>query len=132
MVNAGYRLKCRIEGVGLADLDFFSKSDPICLVEEFVGNAWQVRDQTEKIDNELNPVFQRQPEFAYTSGAQKMKFTMWDHDGGSAFELIGLVECTVDDLLPMADTAEAWEQPLIHPEKPNSKRGTIKVFIERC
>ena len=44
MVNAGYRLKCRIEGVQLADLDFFSKSDPICLVEEFVNNAWQVRD----------------------------------------------------------------------------------------
>ena len=61
-----------------------------------------------------------------------MKFTMWDHDGGSAFELIGMVECTVDDLLPKADTAEAWEQPLIHPEKPNSKRGNIKVYIERC
>ena len=44
MVNAGYRLKCRIEGEGLADLDFFSKSDPICLIEEFVNNAWQVRD----------------------------------------------------------------------------------------
>ena len=69
MVNAGYRLKCRIEGEGLADLDFFSKSDPICLVEEFVNSAWQVRDQTEKIDNELNPVFQRQPEFSYTNGA---------------------------------------------------------------
>ena len=69
MVQAGYRLKCRIEGVNLADLDFFSKSDPICLVEEFVNSAWQVRDQTEKIDNDLNPVFTRQPEFAYTSGS---------------------------------------------------------------
>ena len=67
MVVAGNRLRCRIEGVGLADLDFFSKSDPICLVEELVNNAWQVRDQTEKIDNDLNPVFQRQPEFGWTS-----------------------------------------------------------------
>ena len=37
------RLKVQIEGQGLKDLDFFSKSDPICLVEELVGDTWTVR-----------------------------------------------------------------------------------------
>ena len=57
MVEASGRLQLRIEGRDLADLDFFSKSDPICVLEEKVNNVWHRRGQTEKIDNDLNPVF---------------------------------------------------------------------------
>ena len=45
--------------------------------------------------NELNPVFEQAVEFHYTSMEQEMKFTMWDHDGGNEFELIGSAEFTV-------------------------------------
>ena len=49
--------------------------------------------------NDLNPVFQKAVKFRYTSVSQELKFTMWDHDGGSDFELIGSVELTVRDIL---------------------------------
>ena len=38
--NSEGDLSCKIEGVNLADLDFFSKSDPVCLVEEKVNRIW--------------------------------------------------------------------------------------------
>ena len=61
------RLKVQIQGQGLKDLDFFSKSDPICLVEELVGDTWTVRGQTERIENCLDPHFVKAVEFDFTS-----------------------------------------------------------------
>ena len=90
------RLKCKIVGVNLIDLDFFSKSDPICMVEELVrGGEWTRRDQTEVIMNNLNPEFTKELEFEYTNTSQIMKFVMHDYDGGNAFELIGIKQFTV-------------------------------------
>ena len=43
MVQARGRLQLKIEGVELKDLDFFSKSDPICVLEEKVGHVWHKR-----------------------------------------------------------------------------------------
>ena len=111
-------LSCKIEGENLKDLDTFSKSDPICLVEEKVNGIWQARGQTERIMNDLNPVFQNAVEFRYTSDAQEMKFTMWDHDGGNDFELIGSAEITVQELkLNIADSLNNEEvQTVSKPE----------------
>ena len=61
------KLSCRIEGVNLADLDFFSKSDPVCLCEEKVNGVWQIRSQTERIMDELNPTFTEPCVFSYAS-----------------------------------------------------------------
>ena len=49
------------------------------------------------MDN-LNPEFTKALEIRYTSEEQEMKFTMWDHDGGDDFELIGSIELTVAQL----------------------------------
>ena len=61
-----------------------------------------------------------------------MRFTMWDHDGGNDFELIGEVEVTVGQLLQIANSEE---EPLVEelrlPKKPSSKRGEIKIFVTR-
>ena len=84
--------------MNLADLDLFSKSDPVCVVYEFEfenGGMWRMLDKTETIDDELNPVFTKPLEFPVTSRAQRMKFAMYDYDGGNDYELIGLKECTV-------------------------------------
>ena len=62
------RLCLRIEGKNLADCDFFSKSDPVCVMEEKIGHCWHKRGQTEVIMDDLNPVFQTVLEFEYTSG----------------------------------------------------------------
>ena len=55
-------VRFQIKGQQLKDLDFFTKSDPICLVEEYKENEgnhkWEVIAQTEKIDNNLNPEYQ--------------------------------------------------------------------------
>ena len=62
------RLKCKIKGLKLKDLDFFTHSDPICIIEEKIGGGeWQEVGRTEKLDNNLNPVFKVEPEFNYKS-----------------------------------------------------------------
>ena len=61
------KIKCKIEGIKLKDLDFFTHSDPICIIEEKVGNEWKEVGRTEKLDNNLNPVFEIEPEFNYKS-----------------------------------------------------------------
>ena len=65
------------------------------MLEEKVNGLWQTRGQTERIMNNLNPVFTTPLNFHYSSVSTVLKFTMWDHDGGSDFELIGCVELTV-------------------------------------
>ena len=58
MVEEG-QLHCtlRIEGINLKDLDTFSKSDPICVVDRLASNDWVKVGQTERIKDNLNPVF---------------------------------------------------------------------------
>ena len=46
------------------------------------------------MDN-LNPIFETQLEFEYSSGDQLMRFWMYDWDGGGDFDDIGMVEVTV-------------------------------------
>ena len=70
MVEASGRLQLRIECQNLADLDLFSKSDPVCVLEQKMGSTWRLIGQTEVIDNDLNPVFKTLLEFDYNSGAQ--------------------------------------------------------------
>lgn len=47
-----------LNGRGLGDLDFFSKSDPYVKVyfeRKAVGGQWNLIGRTETIDNDLNP-----------------------------------------------------------------------------
>ena len=121
------RICCKISGENLADLDFFSKSDPVCIVEKKEGNSWVVKGQTERILNDLNPAFETQPEFEYESEQQTMKFTMWDHDGGNDFELIGSVETKVSAILEHIGNGTEYVKDLKHIQKPNKERGKIKI-----
>ena len=92
------RLSFKISGRELKDLDFFSKSDPICVVETLRNEAWQTLGQTERIMNNLDPDFKKIVEISYESMEQQIRFTFWDHDGGSDFELIGQADVSVDEL----------------------------------
>ena len=58
-----------------------------------------------------------------------MKFTMWDHDGGDDFELIGHLEITVQELVDSIGSAKPLDKPLIHPQKASSRRGNIKIHV---
>ena len=92
--------------------------------------------------NNLNPVFQKSLKFHYTSVDQELKFTMWDHDGGSDFELIGSVEFMVQELLEdcavegenseFQEQAVPLEKELKHPEKPDdNRRGKIRIHVTK-
>ena len=52
-------LQFKISGRELKDLDFFSKSDPICIVETLRLDMWVTLNQTERIMNNLNPDFKK-------------------------------------------------------------------------
>jgi len=48
-----------IKCIKLKDMDTFSKSDPICRVYMKMNNQWVKIDETERIDNDLNPEFKK-------------------------------------------------------------------------
>ena len=114
MVEQSGTLRLQIAGKQLKDLDWFSKSDPVCLLEEWdpALQVWRVRGQTETIDDNLDPVFERTLQLDYRSLQQQVKLTMWDDDGGGAFELIGLVSIPVSLLQEHAQSGEVLDRPL--------------------
>ena len=132
MAVAANTVQFKIKGQQLKDIDFFSKSDPICLVEEYMqdDNTWRVIGQTEKIDNNLNPEFQTQPEFNYSQVSQRVKFGFWDFDADSQYQLIGLADATIDELLQAQANGQPWTGRLTHPDKPHEMdRGSVIVTV---
>lgn len=72
-------ISCR----NLRDTDYFSKSDPMCVV--YLKNAlterWDFYKRTEVIDNNLNPDFVTKIEIEYHFEQQQMlKFELYDVD----------------------------------------------------
>ena len=124
------RLKIKIECRDLADLDTFSKSDPICLLEQLEADcSWTKVDQTETIDNDLNPKFNKELEIDYTGESQKIKFTVFDDDGGGSFELIGHVILKASQIYSLAENlggTDALDLPL-QKDGCSRKRGDIII-----
>lgn len=71
-----------VSGRKLKDLDTFSKSDPICILQERRNGAWQTMGQTEQVRNSLNPDFKTAFTVPYFfEKVQEFKFIMIDDDG---------------------------------------------------
>ena len=51
------KVNLHISGRNLKDLDYFSKSDPVCRVYMQRNNEWVKLGVTERIDDNLNPDF---------------------------------------------------------------------------
>lgn len=49
------QIKLYISARNLKNLDTFTKSDPKCILYEYVNNSWKVVGKTEGIKNNLNP-----------------------------------------------------------------------------
>ena len=91
-----------ISGRKLRDLDFFSKSDPICILSEYNSQTkqWVKLGQTEQIKNNLNPDFKTKFTVNYFfEKAQKMKFEMIDWDGSGDYDPIGSLETTMGAIM---------------------------------
>ena len=95
-----------ISGRSLRDLDFFSKSDPMCVVfiQPFGGHHWKEFARTEMIQNNLNPHWVTKITMAYTfEQQQKVKFAVYDIDGSSHrlndHDFIGCCETTLGQIV---------------------------------
>ncbi|CAK5125732.1 unnamed protein product [Meloidogyne enterolobii] len=96
----------------LADRDFFSKSDPICIVEEMTTrytredskNEFVEIGRTECIKNSLNPVWNKRITLDYYfESKQLLRFKIYDIDSESAklseHDFLGKCECELADIV---------------------------------
>ena len=110
------RQKCHMEQVelymrckNLADLDVFSKSDPLCVVSEFNQNSmkWVKLGQTEQILDDLNPIFRTRFTLNYfMEQNQRLKFELIDADGAGDYDYIGEVTTTLNAI--MTNPRKIW------------------------
>ena len=98
-----------ISGRKLLDMDYFSKSDPLCVVyikrTSYAGQKyWKEIARTECIDNNLNPDFVTKINIEYIFEEQQfMKFEVYDMDSDSkdlaCHDFIGSAECTLGQIV---------------------------------
>ena len=84
--ESGSRLEIFLNGRGLGDLDFFSKSDPYVKVyfERKQNGQWNLIGRTETIDNDLNPNWKKTFMLDYVfETTQNVRFEVFDDDGGN-------------------------------------------------
>ncbi|KAK6748025.1 hypothetical protein RB195_000940 [Necator americanus] len=93
----------------LRDKDVFSKSDPMCVVSQFVGRLtgnghWKECGRTERLQNSLNPEWATQIRIEYFfEEKQSMKFEVYDIDSKStelsAHDFLGRMECDLAEIV---------------------------------
>nr|CAD2181347.1 unnamed protein product [Meloidogyne enterolobii] len=106
------RVELMISARTLADRDFFSKSDPICIVEEMTTrytrddskNEFVEIGRTECIKNSLNPVWNKRITLDYYfESKQLLRFKIYDIDSESAklseHDFLGKCECELADIV---------------------------------
>jgi hypothetical protein len=90
----------------LRDMDVFSKSDPQLVVFSSTSrtgqasSGWNEIWKSEKIDNNLNPIFSKTLETDYVfERTQNLMVEVRDIDSSSSFELIGRAEFEIGELM---------------------------------
>jgi hypothetical protein len=62
----------------LSDMDAFSKSDPLCVVEEMAANVFVEIGRTERILNSFNPKWNKRISLDYHFECkQPLRFSLW-------------------------------------------------------
>ena len=85
----------------LKDLDLITKSDPICILQEKqVNGTWKEVGRTEKKNDTLNPIFDKNFQLNYYfERHQHLQFKLIDDDGNDKFDLIGIFETTLGKIM---------------------------------
>jgi len=125
-------VKIRFEGKNLADLDFFTKSDPYLVLSRPASKGSydfkQIR-KTETIKNNLNPswklIYISLSELCDNDITLPIRLTVFDHDHNSHDDLIGQTETTLQDL--MSHSVSGAPLVLKIGEK---RRG--EIFVRQC
>ncbi|KAK6051191.1 C2 domain protein [Cooperia oncophora] len=87
----------------LLDKDVFSKSDPMCVVSQYVGRLTEC-GRTECVKNTLNPEWATQIRIEYFfEERQTMRFEIYDIDSASselsAHDFLGRMECELAEIV---------------------------------
>ena len=116
----------------LKNLDTFSKSDPKCRVYQWDDRTrqWQKMGQTEEISNDLNPNWHTNIQMLYQfEKVQRIRFEIIDEDVNGTFDLQGIVECTMGEV--MGAVGQTFKAPLKMPNQTKqAKLGEIIVRAE--
>ena len=100
----GQEVELFVEGKDLVDLDFFSVSDPICTLKTRESNlkhaTWQFIDETEVIDNNLNPKWIKHfsVKFIFVRDID-LSFQVWNYNGPESRDLIGECELNLSQIM---------------------------------
>ncbi|KAL4233038.1 hypothetical protein ACF0H5_007724 [Mactra antiquata] len=100
----GRTIEVLISCTDLADLDDFTKSDPMCVLFYKQYGQWKEVGRTEAIRNTLNPKFVETFLLEYDPVLQhNLMFSLYDIDNSSSdlrrHDFVGSVETTLSDLL---------------------------------
>jgi len=91
-------ISCR----NLANLDYLTNSDPLCLVymQNQANQGYFFIGQTEMINNNLNPDFTNSVEVNYYfEKEQHLRFEVYDIDSPSKKNLIGIFETKLSKIM---------------------------------
>uniref|UniRef100_A0A8C6LY17 Copine 3 n=1 Tax=Nothobranchius furzeri TaxID=105023 RepID=A0A8C6LY17_NOTFU len=129
--NLVTKVELTISCENLMDMDFFSKSDPVCALFLYTPDSiWYELGRTETIQNCLNPKFSKK--FVvdyYFETVQRLKFSVYDIDNDSHdlndcdHDFLGEFECTLGQIV----SNRQMTQPLLLTNKEPAGRGTITV-----
>ncbi|XP_043921715.1 copine-3 [Protopterus annectens] len=126
------KVELSISCENLLDKDILSKSDPLCaLYINAGGTQWAEVDRTEKIQNCLNPKFNKRFCIDYFfEVVQKLKFAIYDIDNRtydlSDDDFLGEFECTLGQLV----SSKKVTRPLVLRDRRPAGRGTITIEAE--
>lgn len=108
--SRGRMVRLQMAGRELADLDFWTKSDPFLVVSRTARNGdglVQVR-KTETIMNNLNPnwkvLYISTKELCDDDLSMPLQLEVWDEDKGSKHDLIGSVSLSLDQMMELANS----------------------------
>ncbi|KAK5579735.1 hypothetical protein RB653_009421 [Dictyostelium firmibasis] len=123
------KVELRFRCMNLKDMDTFSKSDPQIFVYEKQGNSISpplLIGSTEKINNNLNPVFKKTVTLDYHfEKIQNLRFEVLDIDGGGKSDTIGDFSITLGNIISKPG------KKVFGDVKHNGKKtGTIEIIAE--
>lgn len=131
---SGSTIELLISCTGLADLDEFTKSDPMCVLFYKQFGQWKEFGRTEAIRDTLNPKFVESFMLDYEQDLQQaLMFSIYDIDSRSTdlkhHDFVGSVELSLSSLLDPLKTCTTVCKTLRVPGDPRA-RGMINITAE--
>ncbi|XP_033740155.1 copine-3-like isoform X2 [Pecten maximus] len=130
----GMKVELMISCTDLADLDTFTKSDPMCVLFVKSMGKWVEYDRTESIINTLNPKFEKSFVIEFDPRTyQYMRFSIYDIDYNNAKlelqDFVGSVDLNFMDLISAKDTMCTCNK-ILRIQESSKPRGTISITSE--